>query len=45
MELKIKTEKEEFHGRTCGIGCDVQETNLFAIQENFWTRDNKNVME
>ena len=77
MDLKIKTEEAEFHGRTCGvlkqennflimrvnntpyyhipgghieigedskqaiireikeeIGCDVQETNLFAIQEN-----------
>lgn len=84
MDLKIKTEKEEFHGRTCGItkqennflimrvnqssyyhipgghieigedseqaiireikeeiDCDVQETDLFAIQENFWTRNNK----
>ena len=85
MDLKIKTENEEFHGRTCGIikqddkflimrvnktsyyhipgghieigedsgqaidreikeeiGCDVQEKRLFAIQENFWIRDNKN---
>ena len=84
MDLKIKTEKEEFHGRTCGIikqenkflimrvnntpyyhipgghieigedskqavireikeeiGCDVQETDLFAIQENFWKKNNK----
>lgn len=84
MDLKIKTEKEEFHGRTCGIikqdnkflimwvnktayfhipgghieigedseqavireikeeiGCDVQETKLFAIEENFWLRNNK----
>lgn len=84
MDIKIKTEREEFHARTCGIikqenkflimrvdktsyyhipgghieigedskqaiireikeevGCDVQETNLFAIQENFWTRDNR----
>ncbi len=84
MDLKIKTEKEEFHGRTCGIikqedkflimrvnktsyyhipgghieigedskqavireikeeiGCDVQEANLFLIQENFWTRNAK----
>ena len=84
MDLKIKTEKEEFHGRTCGIikqenkflimrvnktsyyhipgghieigedseqavireikeeiGCDVQETSLFLIQENFWTRNAK----
>lgn len=84
MDLKIKTEKEEFHGRTCGIikqennflimrvnkssyyhipgghieigedskqaiireikeeiGCDLQEASLFAIQENFWTRNNK----
>ena len=84
MDLKIKTEKEEFHGRSCGIikqkkkflimrvnktsyyhipgghieigenskqaiireikeeiGCDVQRTKLFAIQENFWIRDNK----
>lgn len=23
------------------IGCDVQETNLFAIQENFWIKNNK----
>lgn len=85
MDLKIKTEQQEFHGRTCGIikqddkflimrvnqtsyfhipgghieigedseqaiireikeeiGCDIQETNLFAIQENFWQRNNKN---
>lgn len=84
IDLKIKAETGEFHGRTCGIikqenkflimrvnktsyyhipgghieieedseqaviheikeeiGCDVQETNLFAIQENFWTRNNK----
>lgn len=84
MDLKIKTENEEFHGRTCGIikqenkflimrvnktsyyhipgghieigenskqavireikeeiGCDVKKANLFAIQENFWTRKNK----
>ena len=84
MDLKIKTEKEEFHGRTCGIikqedkflimrvnksnyyhipgghieigedseqalireikeeiGCNVQKANLFAIQENFWIRDDK----
>ncbi len=84
MDLKIKTDEQEFHGRACGIiqqenmflimrvnktpyyhipgghieigesseqavvreikeeiGCDVQETNLFAIQENFWIRDNK----
>ena len=84
MDLKIKTEEEEFHGRTCGIikqensflimrvnetpyyhipgghieigedskqaiireikeeiGCDVQEADLFEIQENFWTRNNK----
>lgn len=84
MDLKIKTEMEEFHGRTCGIikqedkflimrvnrtsyyhipgghieigedseqavireikeeiGCDVEKANLFAIQENFWTRNNK----
>ena len=84
MDLKIKTEKEEFHGRTCGIikqgnkflimrvnktsyyhipgghieigedseqavvreikeeiGCDVQETSLFSIQENFWVRNAK----
>lgn len=84
MDLKIKTEKVEFHGRTCGIikqgnnflimrvdntpyyhmpgghieigedskqaiireikeeiGCDVQELNLFATQENFWTKNNK----
>lgn len=84
MDLKIKTEAEEFHGRTCGIikqdnyflimrvnrtpyyhipgghieigedsnqavireikeeiGCDVNRTNLFAIQENFWKRKGK----
>ena len=84
MDLKIKTETEEFHGRTCGIikqenkflimrvnktsyfhipgghieigedskeaiireikeeiGCDVQEANLFVIQENFWIRNNR----
>ena len=84
MDLKIKTDEEEFHGRTCGIikqddkflimrvnqtsyfhipgghieigenseqaiireikeeiGCDIQETNLFAIQENFWKKGNK----
>lgn len=84
MDLKIKTEQQEFHGRACGIikqddkflimrvnqtsyfhipgghieigedseqaiireikeeiGCDIQETNLFAIQENFWKRNNK----
>lgn len=84
MDLRIKTENEEFHGRTCGIikqkdkflimkvnktdyyhipgghieigedseqavireikeeiGCDVQEATLFAIQENFWLRNNK----
>ena len=84
MDLKIMTETEEFHGRTCGIikqenkflimrvnktsyyhipgghielgedseqaltreikeeiGCDIQQINLFAIQENFWTRNNK----
>ncbi len=84
MDLKIKTDEEEFHGRTCGIikqenkflimrvnqtsyfhipgghieigenseqaiireikeeiGCDVQEANLFTIQENFWQRNNK----
>ena len=23
------------------IGCDVQEAKLFAIQENFWRRNNK----
>ena len=23
------------------IGCDVQDINLFPIQENFWTRNNK----
>lgn len=88
MDLKIKTEKEEFHVRACGIikqegkflimrvnktsyyhipgghieigedskqavireikeeiGCDVQEANLFLIQENFGTRNKKNVME
>lgn len=84
MDVKFKTEKEEFHGRTCGIikqenkflimrvnetcyyhipgghieigedskyalireikeeiGYDIQEATLFAIQENFWTRNNK----
>lgn len=84
MDLKIKTESEEFHGRTCGIikqedkflimrvnktsyyhipgghieigedskkavnreikeeiGCDIEKAKLFAIQENFWTRNNK----
>lgn len=84
MDLKIKTEKEEFHVRTCGvikqedkflimrvnetpyyhipgghieigedsretlireikeeIGCDVKEANLFAIQENFWSKNNR----
>lgn len=84
MDLKIKTEQEEFHARTCGIikqkdkflvmrvnktsyyhipgghiefgedsmqaiireikeeiGCDVEKADLFAIQENFWTRNNK----
>lgn len=84
MDLKIKTETQEFHGRACGIirqenkflimkvnktsyyhipgghieigedskqtvireikeeiGCDIQEISLFAVQENFWTRNNK----
>ena len=84
MDLKIKTEAEEFHVRTCGIikrenkflimrvnktdyyhipgghieigedseqavvrelkeeiGCDVDKTKLFAIQENFWVVNNK----
>ncbi len=84
MDLKIKTERQEFHGRACGIirqenkflimkvnktsyyhipgghieigenskqtvireikeeiGCDIEEISLFAVQENFWTRDNK----
>lgn len=84
MDLKIKTEAEEFHVRTCGIikqenkflimrvnktpyyhipgghieigedskqavireikeeiGCDVKESKLFSIEENFWTRNNK----
>ena len=84
MDLRIETETEEFHGRTCGIikqddrflimrvnktkyyhipgghieigedseqavtreikeeiGCDVAKLKLFAIQENFWTRNNK----
>lgn len=84
MDLKIKTDNEEFHGRTCGIikqkdkflimrvnqtsyyhipgghieigedskqaltreikeeiGCDIQEPRLFAIQENFWERNNR----
>ncbi len=84
MDLKIKTEKEEFHARACGIikqknsflimrvnktpyyhipgghieigedskqavireikeeiGCDIEKAELFAIQENFWTRNDK----
>lgn len=84
MDLKIKTDVQEFHGRTCGIikqddyflimrvnrtpyyhipgghieigedsnqavireikeeiGCNVNKTNLFAIQENFWQRNKK----
>lgn len=84
MDLKIKTETEEFHVRTCGIikqenkflimkvnktsyyhipgghieigedseqavireikeeiGCDVKEAKLFAIEENFWMRNNR----
>ena len=84
MDLKIKTEEDEFHARACGIieqdskflimrvnkttyyhipgghiemgenskqaiireikeeiGCDIEEVNLFAIQENFWVRNNK----
>lgn len=84
MDLKIKTENEEFHYRTCGIikqnnkflimrvnkteyyhipgghvelgetsknavireikeeiGCGVKEATLFAIQENFWIRNEK----
>lgn len=84
MDLKIKTDTQEFHGRTCGIikqdnyflimrvnktpyyhipgghieigedsnqtvireikeeiGCSVNRTNLFAIQENFWERKGK----
>lgn len=84
MDIEIKTDEMEFHGRSCGIikqenkflimrvnqtsyfhipgghieigenseqaiireikeeiGCDVQEANLFAIQENFWQRNNK----
>lgn len=84
MDLKIKSEKQEFNGRTCGIikqddmflimrvnktnyyhipgghieigedsktgvireikeeiGCDVQEAKLFAIQENFWERNER----
>ena len=84
MDLKIKTEAEEFHVRTCGIikqenkflimkvnktsyyhipgghieigedseqavireikeeiGCDVKEAKLFAIEENFWMRNNR----
>lgn len=28
MDLKIKTEKEEFHGRTCGI---IKQENKFLI--------------
>ena len=28
MDLKIKTEKEEFHGRTCGI---IKQENNFLI--------------
>lgn len=84
MDLKIKSETQEFHGRTCGIikqdnmvlimrvnktnyyhipgghieigedskagvireikeeiGCDVEEARLFAIQENFWERNER----
>lgn len=84
MDLKIKTETKEFHGRSCGIikkedkflimrvnktsyyhipgghieigedseqavireikeeiGCDIEKLKLFAIQENFWKRNNK----
>lgn len=84
MDLKIKTEKEEFHARACGIikqknsflimrvnktpyyhipgghieigedskqavireikeeiGCDIEKAELFAIQENFWTRNDQ----
>lgn len=84
MDIKIKNNMEEFHGRTCGIikqensflvmrgnntsyyhipgghieigedseqaiareikeeiGCEIQEAKLFAIQENFWTKENK----
>ena len=84
MDLKIKTETEESHVRTCGIikqenkflimkvnktsyyhipgghieigedseqavireikeeiGCDVKEAKLFAIEENFWMRNNR----
>ncbi len=85
MDIKIKTENEEFHCRACGIikqnekflvmrvnktdyyhipgghieigetskdavireineeiGCEVKNTTLFAIQENFWLRNGKN---
>ncbi len=28
MDLKIRTEKEEFHGRTCGI---IKQENKFLI--------------
>ncbi len=84
MDLKIKTDVQEFHGRACGIikqgdyflvmrvnktpyyhipgghieigedskaaiirevneeiGCEVNTTRLFAIQENFWIRREK----
>ena len=84
MDVEIKTQTKEFHGRSCGIikqknkflimrvdktpyfhipgghieigedsnqtiireikeeiGCDIEEANLFAIQENFWKKANK----
>lgn len=84
MDIKIKTDNEEFHCRTCGIikqnekflvmrvnktdyyhipgghveigetskdavireikeeiGCEVKSATLFAIQENFWLRNEK----
>ena len=37
MDLKIKTEKEEFHGRTCGIikqennSCVIEQANSFNL--------------
>ena len=35
MDLKIKTETEEFHGRTCGI---IKQENKFLIM-----RENKTI--
>lgn len=42
MDLKIKTETEEFHGRTCGI---IKQENKFlimrAIKRNFMKKTNE----